>query len=78
MSSYTPDNVLESLENESLKVFEWFSNNQRKANHDNWHLLISVATSSTIRVKDNEIFISDSEKVPVVAIINNKLKFSNT
>ena len=38
---------------------------------------VSAATSSTIRIKDNELFISDSEKLLVGTVINNKLKFSN-
>ena len=62
MSGDTSDDILESLGNTSSKLFEWFSNNQMKANPDKCHLLISAATSSTIKIKDNEIFNSDSEK----------------
>ena len=62
VSGDTSDDVFESLGNTSSKLFEWFSNNQMKANPDKCHLLISAATSSTIKIKDNEIFNSDSEK----------------
>ena len=62
VSGDTSDDVLESLRNTSSKLFEWFSNNQMKANPHKCHLLISAATSSTIKIKDNEIFNSDSEK----------------
>ena len=76
MSGDTSDDVLESLGNTSSKLFEWFSNNQMKANPDKCHLLISAATPSTIKIKDNEIFNSDSEKLLAVAK-DSKLIFNN-
>ena len=42
------DDVLDSLENASLKRFDWFSNNQMKANPDNCHLLPSATASIAI------------------------------
>ena len=76
VSGDTLDDVLESLGNTSSKLFEWFSNNQMKANPDKCHLLISAATPSTIKIKDNEIFNSDSEKLLAVAK-DSKLIFNN-
>ena len=49
------DDVLYSLENTSLKLFDWFSNDQMRANPDKCHLLTSAAASITINIKDNAI-----------------------
>ena len=76
MSGDTSDDILESLGNTSSKLFEWFSNNQMKENPDKCHLLISTATSSTIKLKDNEIFNSNSEKLLAVTK-DSKLIFNN-
>ena len=64
-SSYADDNtpfvsgdriedVLDSLENASLKLFDWFSNNQMKANPVKWHLLTSATASIAIKIKCNK------------------------
>ena len=47
-----------------------------KTNPDKRHLLTSAATSSAIKIKDNEIFNSDSEKILGVTI-DSKLNFNN-
>ena len=39
VSGGTPLNVITSLENPAEKLFEWFTNNHIKANHDKCHLL---------------------------------------
>ena len=39
------DNVLDSLENASSKLLDWFSNNQMKANPGKCHLLKSATAS---------------------------------
>ena len=70
------DDVLVSLENASLKLFDWFSNNQMKANPDKCHLLTSSTDSIAIKIKDNEILNSESEKLLGVTI-DNKLNFNN-
>ena len=62
------DDVLISLENTSLKRFDWFSNNQMKANPDKCHLLTSSTDSIAIK--------SESEKLLGVTI-SNKLNFNN-
>ena len=70
------DDVLVSLENASLKLFDWFSNNQMKANPDKCHLLTSSTDSIAIKIKDIEILNSESEKLLGVTIYN-KLNFNN-
>ena len=70
------DDVLDSLENASLNVFDWFSNSQTKTNPDKCHLLTSATASIIIKIKDNEILDSDSEKLLGV-IIDRKLNFIN-
>ena len=68
------DNVLESLEKTSSKLFDWFSNNQMKANPDKCHLLTSATASIAIKIKDNEIRNREKEKLLRVAI-DNKLNY---
>ena len=77
MSGDRLDNVLDSLEKASLKLFDWFSNDQMKANPNKCHLLTSVTTSSiALKKKDNETLNSESEKLLGVTI-DNKLNFNN-
>ena len=68
--------VIDPPENASLKLLDWFSNNQIKADPDKCHLLRSATTSIAIKIKDNEILNSESEKLLGVTI-DNKLNFSN-
>ena len=70
------DDVLGSLKNASLKVFDWFSNSQTKTDPDKCHLLTSATASIIIKIKDNEILNSGSEKLLGV-IIDKKLNFNN-
>ena len=70
------DDVLDSLENASLKLFDWFSNNQIRANSDKCHLLTSVTASKAINIKDNEILNSENEKL-LGLTMDNKLSFNN-
>ena len=55
VSGDTPLNVITSLENATEKLFEWFTNNLMKANHDKFHLLMSTFTPISITVKDYTI-----------------------
>ena len=70
------DDVLDCLENAALKFFDWFSNNQMKANPDKCYLLTSITASIAIKIKDNEILNSEGEKLLGVTI-DNKLNFNN-
>ena len=70
------EDVLDSLENASIKLFDWFSNNQMKENLDNCHLLTSATASIAIKIKDNEILKSEKEKL-LGMTIDKKLSFNN-
>ena len=70
------DDVLDCLENAALKFFDWFSNNQMKANPDKCYLLTSITASIAIKIKDNEILNSEGEKLLGVTV-DNKLNFNN-
>lgn len=41
------ENLIKSPENDSMKLFQWFAENQIKANKDKCHLLISTNESNT-------------------------------
>ena len=49
-------------------VFEWFTNNQMKANLDKCHLLMSTLTPISIKVKGYIIKNSDNEKLLDVTV----------
>ena len=68
VSGDTPLNVITSLENVAEKLFEWFTNNHMKANHDKCHLLMSTLTPISIKVKDYIIKNSDNEKLLGVTV----------
>ena len=69
------DDVFDSLEKASPKLFDWFSNNQMKTNPDKYHLLTSATTSIAIKINDDEILNSESEKLLTVTI-DNKLNLN--
>ena len=69
------EDVLDSLD-ASLKLFDWFSNNQIKTNPDKSYLLTSATASIAIKIKDNEILNSESEKLLGVTG-DNRLSFNN-
>ena len=43
------DEVIKSLEKDSIKLFQWLSDNQMKVNHDKCHLLVSGKMTVTIK-----------------------------
>ena len=49
------EGVINSFENVSIKLFEWFADNQAKANKDKCHLLISVSENTVINVDGKSI-----------------------
>ena len=67
------DDVLVSLKNASLKLFNWFSNHQMKANPNKCHPLTTSTDSIAIKINDNEILNSEREKL--LSVI--KLNFNN-
>ena len=48
------DNVIRTLENDSVRLFKWFSNNQMKANKDKCHLLLSNKQGITMKIGETE------------------------
>ena len=50
VSEVTPENVVSSLESYSASLFEWFSNNQMKANPEKCHLLMSANRPANIKI----------------------------
>ena len=63
-----PIEVLKCLEDASDKLFEWFSDNQMKANPDKCHLLTSSITPTSINIKGYVINNSLCEKLLGVTI----------
>ena len=57
----TIDEVIQSLEHESMMLFQWFSDNQMKANISKCHLLVNKKDEVTIKIGDMEINIKNSE-----------------
>ena len=65
------DNVIRTLENDSVRLLKWFSNNQMKANKDKWHLLLSNKEKVTMKIGETEIKSSNCEKLLRIKIDNN-------
>ena len=51
----TIDEVIKSLEHDSMMLFKWFSDNHRKANISKCHLLLNKKDEVTIKIGDMEI-----------------------
>ena len=49
------DNVIRSLENDSVRLFKWFSDNQMKANKDKCHLPLINKERVTMKIRETEI-----------------------
>ena len=69
-------NVVSSIESCSTSLFEWFSNNQMKANPEKCHLLINVNRPATIKIGEHTISNSYYEKL-FGAKIDSQLNFNN-
>ena len=69
------DDVIRTLENDSVRLFKWFSNNQMKANKYKCHLLLSNKERVTMKIGETEIRSSNCEKLLGIKI-NDKLTFS--
>ena len=70
----TMDEVIQLLEHDSMMLFQWFSDNQMKANVSKCHLLVNKKDQETIRLGDTEIKNSEHEKVLGIKV-DTKLKF---
>ena len=74
VSGNTLAEATEFLKDVSVNLFEWFSNNQMKANPDKCHLLTSSMAQTCIKLKGHEITSSKCEKLLGVTI-DSKLNF---
>ena len=70
------DEVIKSLEKDSIKLFQWFSDNEMKANHDKCHLLVSGKNNVTINANGLKIKNTECEKLLGIKV-DCGLKFEN-
>ena len=68
------DEVITILENDSVQLFKWFSDNQMKANKDKCHLVISNNEKVSMKIDNIEIENTSSEKLLSI-ITDSKLNF---
>ena len=68
------DDVIEILENDSIRLFKLLSDNQIKSNKDKCHLIVSNNKHISIKIDDIEIESSDYKKLLGIKI-NSKLTF---
>ena len=59
-SGQNTDNVIRTLEYDSVRLFKWLSNNQMKANNDKCHLLLSNKERVSVKIGETEIKSSNS------------------
>ena len=71
----TLDEVIQSLEHDSMILFQWFSDNQMKANISKFHLLVNKKNEVTIRLGDTEIKNSEYQKLLGIKV-DRKLNFN--
>ena len=55
MEANNVDEVITILENNSIQLFKWFSDNKMKANKDKCHLLISSNEEVSIKIGNIEL-----------------------
>ena len=55
--------LIKLLENDSIKLFQWFSDNQMKSNHDKCHLLVSGKNDVTMNASGFKIQNTECEKL---------------
>ena len=57
------DEVIKSLEEDSIKLFQWFSDNQMKAKHDKCHLKVDDKNNETMNANGFKIKNTECEKL---------------
>ena len=67
------DEVINMLENDSIQLFKWFSDNQMKANKDKCHLIVSSNVKVSMKIDSKEVENSHCEKLLGVKV-DRKLK----
>ena len=70
------DEVIKSLEEDSIKLFQLFSDNQMKANHDKCHILVSGKNNVTMSASGFKIKNTECEKLLEIKV-DCGLKFEN-
>ena len=70
------DEVIKSLEEDSIKLFQLFSDNQMKANHDKCHILVSGKNNVTMNASGFKIKNTECEKLLEIKV-DCGLKFEN-
>ena len=68
------DEVITILQNNSIQLFKWFSDNQMKANKDKCHLVISNNENVSMKTDKIELENTSSDKLLGI-IIDSKLNF---
>ena len=68
------DEVIAILENDSIQLFKWFSDNRMKANKDKCHLVISNNEKVSMKIDNIELENTSSKKLFGIAIVS-KLNF---
>ena len=71
----TLDEVIQSLEHDSIMLFQWFSDNQMKANISKFYLFVNKKNEVTIRLGDTEIKNSEYQKLLGIKV-DRKLNFN--
>ena len=73
-SETTPENVVSSLESCSAILFEWFPNNQIKANPEKCHLLMNVNWPANMKINEHTISAVIAKNCLVIkSIVNSNL-----
>ena len=68
------EDVIRILENDSVKLFKWFSDNMMKANKDKCHLIVGTNEHVSMKLDNIEIENSNCERLLGVKI-DSKLNF---
>ena len=68
------DKVIKSLEKNIEKLFDWFSENFLKANHDKCHLVRNTDENVALNIKNETITNSSNQKLLGI-LFNNKFDF---
>ena len=74
VSSDSIVDLIRILENDSIKLFKWFSDNMMKANKDKCHLIVSSDEHVSMKLEKIEIEDSNCERLLGVKI-DSKLNF---
>ena len=68
ISSDSIEDIIRILENDSIKLFKWFSDNMMKANKDKCHLIVSSNKHVSMKLDNIETENSNCERLLEVKI----------